>query len=365
MNIGSDATAPHAVDSDSATLLLDGRTLRIDDVILAATRPGIECQLTPASAAAIAASRGLKDRLIDTGQPIYGVTTGFGDSVVNQISATKAARLQENMVQYHRTGTGPSAPDEIVRATLLIRANCLARGNSGVSPDVVYRLLDLLRHDILPVIPERGSVGASGDLVPLSYVASVLIGHGTVRHHGIERDAADVFAENGLAPVRLAAKDALALLNGTSFSSAWAVLSCERARGLARATDICTALATEAVLGNRGHFAAFVHDEKPHPGQIASARLIRRLLHGSRLARSPDAVVAANDDLGDRTFQVLEHRIQNTYSIRCTPHVNGVLRDTVAWVSRWLDTEINSSNDNPLFDAGTASVHNGGNFYAG
>src|SRR4051812_25624752 len=185
----------------AAVPAIDGRRLRVEDVVYAGTHPGYEFEVRAEAAAALRRSRELKLELIAARRPIYGVTTGFGDSVTRQIAPEKAAELQRNMIRYHLNGTGPLAPDEVVRATLLIRANCLARGNSGVNPVIVDRLLDLLRHDILPRIPVRGSVGASGDLVPLCYVASALIGEGTVRYRGVDRPAADVFAEVGLEPV--------------------------------------------------------------------------------------------------------------------------------------------------------------------
>lgn len=354
-------------DPDSApdTLAIDGTSLTVEDVVRVAGGTGTVVALTPASRRAVAASRELKLSLIAAGTPIYGVTTGFGDSVGRHISPAKAAELQRNMVEFHRNGTGPTTPDDVVRATLLVRANCLALGSSGVSPAVVDRLLDMIEHDILPVIPQRGSVGASGDLVPLSYVASAVVGHGTVRHRGRETDAATVFAELGKPPVVLEAKDALAMLNGTSFTAAWSALALARASRTARLAELGTALAVQALAGNRGPFEAFIHDQKPHPGQVASATAIRRLLHGSGLASSHSEIVERNDSLDGRGYQELSSRIQDRYSIRCAPHIVGILRDTVEWAQRWVTTEINSANDNPLFDVANQTVHSGGNFYAG
>lgn len=354
-------------DPDSApdTLAIDGTRLTVEDIVRVAGGTGTAVTLTPASRRAIAASRELKLSLIAAGIPIYGVTTGFGDSVGRQISPAKAAELQHNMVEFHRNGTGPATPDDVVRATLLVRANCLALGSSGVSPAVVDRLLDMIEHDILPVIPQRGSVGASGDLVPLSYVASAVVGHGTVRYRGQETDAATVFTALGKLPVVLEAKDALALLNGTSFTAAWSALALHRASRTARLAELGTALAVQALVGNRGPFEAFIHEQKPHPGQLASATAIRRLLHGSRLASSHTEIVERNESLDGRGYQELSSRIQDRYSIRCAPHIVGILRDTIEWAQRWVTTEINSANDNPLFDVARQTVHSGGNFYAG
>ncbi|MFF0063854.1 aromatic amino acid lyase [Streptomyces sp. NPDC005279] len=346
-------------------VIVDGNSLTLADVVSVAREPGKEVLFSEAALKACEESRALKLRLISTGQPIYGVTTGFGDSVTTQIAPAKAAQLQRNMIRYHLNGTGPIAPAEVVRATLLIRANCLARGNSGVQPAVVERLLDLLRHDVLPEIPERGSVGASGDLVPLCYVASALIGEGPVLHRGERRDVADVLAAIGLEPIVPEAKDGLGLINGTSFSAAFAVLSARDARQLAVTADICTALASEALLGNRGHFDAFIHEHRPHRGQRDSAALLTALLDGSELSLPHSQVVDLNEPLEGRGHGKLRRSIQDRYSLRCAPHVNGVLRDTLDWVDRWLETEINASTDNPLFDADSGDVHSGGNFYAG
>jgi histidine ammonia-lyase/phenylalanine ammonia-lyase len=346
-------------------LWLDGESLTIDDVIEVAQRSGTKVGVTARAAHRLAESRELKLRLLDDGQAIYGVTTGFGDSVIRQVSSEKTAELQRNLIRFHLNGTGPSAPVEVVRATLLIRANCLARGNSGVNPAVVNRLLDLITWDVLPRIPERGSVGASGDLVPLCYLASALIGEGKVNYQGELQAAADVLRQIGLEALTLEAKDGLGLINGTAFSSAFATLSVSAARRLAVVTDVCTALASEALLGNRGHFHPFIHQHKPHPGQRASAELISRLLAGSHLAMDHSQVTALNDPLTEKGFQQLNRSIQDRYSLRCAPHVNGVLRDTLSAVEPWIETEINSSNDNPLFDVAGAQVHSGGNFYGG
>ncbi|MBV6701788.1 aromatic amino acid ammonia-lyase [Kitasatospora aureofaciens] len=344
--------------------VLDGRSLTIAQVVQISRGEG-QVGLSEAAAERLRESRSLKLDLIATQQPIYGVTTGFGDSANNQISPAKAAELQRNMIRYHLNGTGPAATAEVARATLLIRANCLARGNSAVNPAIVDRLLDLLRHDALPVIPERGSVGASGDLVPMCYVAAPLIGEGELLYQGSVRPAADVLAELGLDPIVPEAKDGLALINGTSFSSAYAALAIARAEELAVLAETCTALASEGLNGNRSHFNAFIHEEKPHPGQITSARRVAEILADSGLALEHSQVLGLSDALEDRGYQRLTRTIQDRYSIRCAPHVIGVLRDTIDWARRWIEIEINSSNDNPLFDVAGGTVHSGGNFYGG
>lgn len=350
----------------AAGLVIDGRTLRVDDVIEVATRTAHEgVRVSDSAMRRIERSRGLKQQLIDTGQPIYGVTTGFGDSVKRQVSAPKTAELQRNLVRYHLNGTGPQADAEVVRATILIRANCLARGGSGVRGAVVESLLALLNADALPLIPERGSVGASGDLVPLCYLASAVFGEGDVMQGGVRRPASAVWADLGSEPLVPEAKDGLALINGTSFSAALAVLAIADAERLVRLAELCTAMASEALLGNRGHFNDFIHVQKPHPGQCASASAVLGLLADSRLALDHGQVLDLTDRLGTRDYVEQPRSIQDRYSVRCAPHVIGMVRDTITWVRKWVQTEINSTNDNPLFDAENGAVHNGGNFYGG
>ena len=344
-------------------LELDGGSLGVGDVVRVA-RGEAECGLSAEAVERMEASERLKHELMRGGMPIYGVTTGFGDSANRQISPSRAARLQQNQIRFLGNGVGPISPPEVTRATMLLRANCLAKGNSGVRPELIERLLFYLNNDALPLIPERGSCGASGDLVPLSYVAAALVGEEEVLHEGRRIGAAEVLAEHGLEPMVLEAKEGLALTNGTSFMSAFAALAAWDAAGLAFVADLCTAMASEALLGNRGHFDAFLQEQKPHPGQAESARVIRDLLAGSGLSRAPEQVLSA-DGLGERGFVELKRHVQDRYSIRCAPHVVGVLRDTLEWVTRWIEVEINASDDNPLFDADGGHVYSGGNFYGG
>ncbi len=347
-------------------LQLDGQSLTIEDVVaIARQQRAVDCALSPEAVKRIEASHRLKQELIATKQPIYGVTTGFGDSCRRQISPEKARDLQRHLVLYHINGTGPIAAPEVVRATMLIRANCLARGHSAPRVVVVNRLLDYLKWDILPLIPERGSVGASGDLVPLCYLAAALIGEGDVSQEGRIKDVQEVLAELELEPLTLEAKEGLALINGTSFMSAFAAFATRDAMELAFVADVCTAMAAEALCGNRGHFSPFIHQQKPHPGQVRSAQNIFALLESSELARTHQQILATNESLSDLSYLELDHSIQDKYSLRCAPHVIGVLYDTIEWVRRWVEIEINSANDNPLFDVQTHNVYSGGNFYGG
>jgi phenylalanine ammonia-lyase len=344
-------------------IALDGSTLTIGDV-LDVSRRGCVLKLSARAVEAIRASEELKHTLIDEEIPIYGVTTGFGDSAHRQISPAKAARLQQNVLRFMGCGTGPMTPPEVVRAAILLRANCLAKGNSGVRVELVERLLDLLNHDILPFVPERGSCGASGDLVPLSYIGRALTGDGRVTFEGEVRVSSEVMAELGHEPVELEAKEGLALTNGTSYMSAFACLAVGAATDLADVADLCTAMASESLLGNRGHFNEFLFDSaKPHPGMVRCARNIRMLLADSKLAMDSEELFRGG--LQGAEFMELDRQVQDRYSIRCAPHVTGVLRDVLAWVSEWVGTEINSSDDNPLFNVDGHRVESGGNFYGG
>src|SRR5215217_2985969 len=344
-------------------LELDGRSLKIGDVVAFARRSAdAEFALTAESMERIEATRELKQDLITREVPVYGVTTGFGDSANRQISPSKTARLQQNMLRFLGCGTGRIASPEVTRATMLLRANCLAKGNSGVRLELVERLLFYLNNDILPLIPERGSCGASGDLVPLSYLGAALVGEEEVVHGGEVKDSKELLGELGLERLELEAKEGLALTNGTSFMSAFAALVVWDAEELALVSDLCTAMASEALLGNRGHFNAFIHEQKPHPGQVESARVIRSLLAESELALDSEEIFAG-DGLGGKEFLELDRQVQDRYSIRCAPHVNGALRDTLEWVRRWVEVEINASDDNPLFDTASGRVQSGANFY--
>ena len=350
------AGAAEAVRIDGASLTLD----LVEQV--ARGRVGVALAADSTTAARLRASRQLKDDLVGGGAAVYGVTTGFGDSGHRLVAAGRAPGLQRALVRMLGCGLGAIAGEDEARATVFIRANCLARGHSGVRPVVIERLLDLLNHDIVPAIPQQGSVGASGDLVPLSYVAAVLQGQRQVLHRGRLRPAGEALAEAGLAPLALEAKEGLALVNGTSFMTAIAALAARDAAALADAADLCTALAAEVLGGHDQAYDPFVHDvAKPHPGQARSARNVRQLLEGSTLVRRSGAggADAGGGGAGDRA---LDRPVQDRYSLRCAPHFVGALRDTLAWVGGWLEVELNSSNDNPLFDAKAGRAVNGGNF---
>jgi histidine ammonia-lyase/phenylalanine ammonia-lyase len=348
-----------------AAVVIDGCQLTLRDiasVALGGARAVLTTNATVRSR--IDSSRRLLSELVQAGTPVYGVTTGFGDSVHRHIDSNNAALHQERLIAFLGNGTGASLPVPTARAVMLIRANNLARGYSGVRIELIERLLELLNAGITPVIPEEGSVGASGDLVPLSYVAAVVTGRRKVHFRGRIVDAADALAETGLAPLVLQEKEGLGLVNGTAVMAGIAALACLDAERLARIADVCTAMTVEVLGGITTPFHPFLHDvTKPHPGQIRSAANIRGLLTGSRMGRQYEDVIA--EITADPKPRHTLVQIQDKYSIRCAPHFTGVLWDVLAWATQWLETEINASTDNPLLDPASGEVFSGGNFSGG
>jgi len=345
------------------TIVIDGHNLTLDDVAMVARhRARVALSDDPVVRRRIDASAELNRRLVARGVPIYGVTTGPGHAVSRQVGSDRAARLQETFVTFLGCGVGDALSVEESRAVVLARINCLARGYSAVRLALIERLIELLNRDIIPWIPSIGSVGASGDLIPSSYVAAVLMGRRRVHYEGGVRPAADVLAEVGLEPMSLEPKEGLALVNGTSFMAGVGALAILDAERLAAIADACTAMTTEALTGIVGPFEPFLHEvAKPHAGQIASAARIRRLLEGTRLGVGFGRLV---DELGtlESGVRTLDRQIQDNYSIRCAPQCIGALVDALDWARRIVEIELNSSNDNPLYDTDAGTVASGGNF---
>jgi histidine ammonia-lyase len=292
-----------------------------------------------------ASARGFAQRLA-AGQEIYGVTTGFGESCVNTVAEKYFADLSLNLVQFHGCGTGPLLTEEGSAAVLAACLASLAGGWSAVRPVLLERLCDLLNQRILPCIPCQGSVGASGDLTPLSYVAAVLHGEREVIYRGRRMGAAEALLEAGLKPIDLKPKESLSVMNGTSVMTALICLAHARARRLARLACALTAMASDTMRGNRAHFDDRIFAAKPHPGQRVCARWIR-------------------EDVEYNPAEPHSGRIQDRYSVRCAPHVVGVLLDSLTWMRGWVETELNAANFNPLIDPETGDILHGGNFYGG
>lgn len=345
------------------TVTVDGGSLALEHVEAVARRDArVALTADAAVRARIQGSYELNRRLVSGGMPIYGVTTGLGDSVDRHIGLDRADRLQANLITYLGCGVGDYLPREECRAMVLARLNCLAKGYSGVRVSLIERLVDLLNLDVVPCVPVMGSIGASGDLIPASYIAAVVMGRREVYHHGRIRPTAEAYAETALAPMALEPKEGLAMVNGTNLMTGVGILAVEDAWRLGAVADACTAMTTEALTGIAGPFEAFLHDvTKPHPGQVASAARIRRLLRGSRLARDYHEMVDAVGTMATGVRR-LEEKIQDKYSVRCAPQCIGALYDAIAWARQILAVELNSSNDNPLYDLDAGVVRSGGNF---
>ena len=341
-------------------ITIDGHGLTLADVEAVACG-GARVRLHEDAAVRIRRSRALLDRLLEGDALVYGVNTGFGRLADRRISRDDQLALQRNLVRSHAAGTGRPLPAAEVRAILLLRANTLARGQSGCRLVVVERLLELLNHAVHPVVPEIGSVGASGDLAPLAHVALALTGEGRAVADGREGDAARLMGAAGIAPLQLAEKEGLALVNGTQATTGIGVLAVGRFGRALDTADVAGAMSLEGLRGSPGPFRAEIHNARPHPGQIASARRLRSLLAGSEIRESHRE--------GDT-------RVQDPYSLRCMPQVHGAAREAYGYASRILATEANSTTDNPLVlvDGGTDGdvgadppgglVLSGGNFHA-
>jgi histidine ammonia-lyase len=293
-----------------------------------------------------AGARFLDEALREHGR-IYGVTTGYGDSCGKAVPPSGYADLSLQLTRFHGCGLGKYFDEETTRAIVAVRLQSLVLGYSGVGYPLLEGLERLLVHDILPLIPEEGSVGASGDLTPLSYVAAVLTGEREAVYRGKTRAAAEILAELKLPAVRLKPKEGLAIMNGTAAMTAVACLAYKRAEYLAGLACRITSLASIALKGNAYHFDDRLFAVKPHPGQNEAAARIRR-----------DLVVHAKNGL-------MPERIQDPYSIRCAPHVVGVFYDAAPLFRQMIENELNSANDNPIIDPRTRSILHGGHFYGG
>jgi histidine ammonia-lyase len=328
------------------TIELTGHDLTIDAVERVALG-GAPVALAAKARDQIAASRALIDRVVAEERPTYGVNTGFGRFVDVHIDADQVTDLQLNLLRSHACGVGEPFPDEVVRAATLLRANALAKGTSGVREETVELLVGLLREDVVPVVPSRGSLGASGDLAPLAHLGLVLVGEGEARHGGETRPAADALDRAGLRPITLGAKEGLALINGTQFMAAVGALAVARARRLARVADLAAAQSIEAVRGSRTPFSPELQALRPHPGQTASAANLFRLLDDSE-------IVASHRWCG---------RVQDAYSLRCSPQVHGAARDAIEYAAGAVTIELNAATDNPLVLADRDEVVSNGNFH--
>jgi len=329
-------------------LLLDGQplTLReIDHVALG----GRVVEISAAALKRVAESRGLIENILGAGETVYGVNTGFGKLADVRIPGDKLAELQINLVRSHAGGVGEPLAEAESRAMVLLRANVLAKGFSGVRPELLELLVAMVNAGVHPVIPEKGSVGASGDLAPLAHLALVVVGEGEAVNRGERLAGGEALRRSGLKPLHLTAKEGLALLNGTQAMTAVGALAVSRALRVAELCDLSGAMSLEALKGTPAAFDERIHKARPHAGQIAAAEHLLGLLSGSEIRESHRE--------GDT-------RVQDAYCLRCMPQVHGAVRGVLQHVSSVLETEAGSATDNPLvFPGDDAAVISGGNFH--
>ena len=329
------------------TVVFGSRALRLEEVVALAHREApARLETSPDFAGRIARGAQFLDSLLDREGVIYGVTTGYGDSCVVAVPLHQVEALPQHLFTFHGCGLGKLLTPEATRAVLAARLQSLCQGVSGVRLELLQRLQAFLEHDVLPLIPEEGSVGASGDLTPLSYIAATLSGEREVLFRGERRSAAEVHRELGWQPLVLRPKEALALMNGTAVMTGLACLAYSRAEYLLRLATRITALNVIALEGNPEHFDERLFAAKPHLGQGQVAAWLREDL----------AIDAPTPPL---------HRLQDRYSLRCAPHVLGVLADSLGWLRQFIETELNSANDNPIIDGDAERVLHGGHFYGG
>ncbi len=329
-------------------ITLDGERLTLEEIEAIADRRE-RVALDARAAAAVDAARAVVDRCASGDAPVYGINTGFGALAEVKIASDALGALQRNLLRSHAAGVGEPLPARAVRAMMALRANVLAKGYSGIRRSTLEALIALLNADVHPIVPSRGSVGASGDLAPLAHLALVLIGEG---HANVADDVrtlsgADALARAGLTPIELGAKEGLALINGTQGSAAVGVLALLGAERLARATDIAAALSIDGLRGSFHPFEARLHDPRPHPGQRRSAANLLALLQNSAINHS-------HENCG---------RVQDAYSMRCAPQVHGAARDAFAQARATLAIEANAATDNPMVFSDAGDIVSGGNFH--
>ncbi len=327
------------------TIQLDGHRLTLKE--LEAVAEGAPVEIAAAARTRVARAREFVDAQFGRGEPIYGVTTGFGRLANISIDPAQAVELQLNLVRSHAAGTGEPLAIPLVRAAGTLRANSLAAGHSGVKPETLDTIVAMLNRGVTPVVPCQGSVGASGDLAPLAHMTLVLIGEGEAFFRGERLPGAVALERAGLEPIELGAKEGLALVNGTQVMTAIAALGVLRAERLAAAADVIGALSLEAYLGSERVFDRRINDLRPHPGQERVAGNLRALLAGSEIVQSHAEC----------------ERVQDPYSFRCIPVVHGAVRDSIGHVRRVTEIEANSVTDNPLVFPEDGDFLSGGNFH--
>jgi histidine ammonia-lyase len=328
------------------TVTLDGSSLNLRDLIQIGEKKAL-VELSDQACTKVKESRDVVDRIVANDQVVYGVTTGFGQFADVVIPHEQVEQLQYNLVRSHSAGIGDFFSEDVARMIMALRANVLAKGRSGISGEVIELLLAMINKGIYPLVPEKGSVGASGDLAPLAHLASVMIGEGKARFGGLEGTGEDMLRAAGLEPCQLRAKEGLALINGTQVMTAVGAKALDLALRLSEIADIAGALSLEALKGTATAFDDRIHRERPYKGQIKCAKNMKRLLVESEIS-------ASHKDCG---------KVQDSYTLRCIPQVHGPVRDILEYAEKMLTIEMNSATDNPMVFAEDGELISGGNFH--
>ena len=357
------------MDMDPSLVEITGDGLTINRVASVARQDSrVELSSNRAVINKISSSRQLLEKKLAAGEVIYGVNTGFGGNVRFLIPDTDLSFHQTNLLRSLSCGVGQPLPADAVRAAMLLRANALAKGLSGVRREIIERLVDLLNHRITPVVPRYGSVGASGDLIPSAYIGRVLLGEGEVIYQGGRVPAAEALRHANLAPSELTAKEGLALVNGTTVMTGIAALVIYDGAYLARLVLACASLAIEGLNATADPFSEVIHRAKNHPGQVEAAAICRKLLQDSRYIRNLDEIrtrVSETRKASEAKTIRSDEAIQTPYSLRCVPQGIGPVLEALRAHQVILEREMNSANDNPLIDPVEGRVYHTGNFYGG
>jgi histidine ammonia-lyase len=332
-------------------VLVDGENLTIEDVV-AVAREGAEVEIPRKAKEKVERCRQFLEEAVKEKRMVYGVTTGFGALATVVIPPEKAKKLQSNLIRSHSAGVGKPLDKDTTRALMLLRANTLAKGYSGIKLQTLETLVQMINNRVHPVIPEKGSVGASGDLAPLAHMALVMMGEGTSEYQGRIMSGKEAMEKAGITPVELDSKEGLALINGTQLMTAIGTLALFDAERLVKTAEIAAAMSLEGLSGISDAFDERIHRIRPHPGQIASARNIRFLTVGSKIMQ-PSSMLTREPKMRPP---------HDPYSLRCTPQVIGAARDAISHVRKVIETEINSAIDNPLIFVEDKEFLSGGNF---
>jgi len=327
-------------------IIVNGQDLLLDDLISIA-RKNVGIKISSESEPKIIKSRNLVDKWVKDGERIYGVTTGFGALSNVTISGSDTKKLQKKILFSHAAGMGEIADEDVVRAMIALRINDFCRGNSGLRLETIEKLSQILNTGIVPVVPEQGSVGASGDLVPMAHLALVLIGEGEAFIEGRRMTGARALRKKTIKPIELEAGEGLALINGTQFMIALGCLALHDALNLCKHADIAASMSLETLMGTRSAFDSRIHAARPHKGQIKAASNMSRITENSD-------IISSHGDCA---------KVQDAYSLRCSPQVHGASWDTFAYVDNVIKIEMNSSTENPLIFPESQEFLSGGNFH--